>query len=222
MEYRIGIIDDDGSKMTQLLTFVSLGWEDEEGNLLKENYKDIVMNPFEISLEKSIDAMVEKIVAERPDALIIDFKLSSQQNIAYSGVALAKKIDERLRDFPVFILTSYQEDLYTKECFDAYQVFDFERYIEDTQERLEVNSKLVQQARKYVATIDAWKKELAELLPLAGSNVAIDERLLELDSLIENSVDGTSALPRKIKQDLGDTKRIQLLIEKIDKLIEGE
>jgi hypothetical protein len=70
--------------------------------------------------------------------------------------------------------------------------------------------------------IATWKKELAELLPLAGSNVAIDERLLELDSLIENSVDGTSALPRKIKQDLGDTKRIQLLIEKIDKLIEGE
>ena len=59
MEYRIGIIDDDKSKITQLLTFVSLGWEDEEGNLLKENYKDITLNPFEISLEKSIPSPLQ-------------------------------------------------------------------------------------------------------------------------------------------------------------------
>lgn len=36
MNYRIGIIDDDGAKITQLLTFVALGWEDEEGNILIE------------------------------------------------------------------------------------------------------------------------------------------------------------------------------------------
>lgn len=222
MEYRIGIIDDDDAKITQLLTFVSLGWEDEDGNLLKDNYKDVLLNPFEISLEKNIDEMVDKIVSKRPDALIIDFKLSSQQNIAYSGVALAKKLDAKLRDFPIFILTSYQDDLYTRECFDAYQVFDFERYIKDTQERLEVNSKLVQQSRKYTATINGWKKELAELIPMVGSNVDIDERILELDSLIESSIDGTSALSSKIKRELSDTKKIQLLIEKIDELLEGD
>lgn len=168
MEYHIGIIDDDSAKITQLLTFVAQGWDDEDGNLLKENYKDIKLVPFEIPLEQNIDVMVEKICYSKPEALIIDFKLSSQQNISYSGVALAQKTDKRLRDFPIFILTSYQEDLYNKECFDAYQVFDFERYINDTEERLEVNSKIVQQIKKYNAAINKWKTELTELIPHAG------------------------------------------------------
>lgn len=222
MNYRIGIIDDDGAKITQLLTFVAFGWEDEEGNILKENYKDVSLNPFEIALEKDVEAMVEKIVSNKPDALIIDFKLSSQQNISYSGVCLAKKIDEKLRGFPIFILTSYQDDLYMKECFDAYQVFDFERYINDTQERLEINSKLVQQARKYISTIKEWQKEIVELIPYAGSSAAVDDRILELDSLLEKSIDGVSALTPKVKQELSDTGKLQLLIDKIDKLITGE
>ena len=202
MEYRIGIIDDDKTKITQLLIFVSQGWDDENGNLIKEKYKDISLLPLELQLEGDMNQMVEKIVIEKPDALIIDFKLSSQENISYSGVSLAKAIDEKLRGFPVFILTSYEEDLYEKESFDAYQVFDFERYINDIEERLEINSKIVQQIKKYNTTLNQWKKELTELLPHAGERASIDERILLLDSLIEKSIDGTSALPQKLKQEL--------------------
>ena len=222
MEYVIGIIDDDSAKITQLLTFVGLGWNDHNGNLLNESYKEIKLKPTEIPLENDINVMVEKICQLDVNALIIDFKLSSQQNIAYSGVSLAQKIDKQLRGFPIFVLTSYQEDLYTKECFDAYQVFDFERYINDTQERLEINSKIVQQIRKYNKTLDQWKNELMELLPRAGTDARIDERILQLDSFIESSIDGESALPQKLKKELDDTNRIQLLINKIDKIIHEE
>lgn len=222
MEYRIGIVDDDSTKITQLLIFTSQGWNDDSGNLIKEKYKDISLAPFEIQLEGDIDQMVEKIITDRPAALIIDFKLSSQENISYTGVALAKAIDEKLRGFPIFILTSYEDDLYEKENFDAYQVFDFERYITDVQERLEINSKIVQQIKKYNTTLNQWKTELTELLPHAGESATIDERILQLDSLIETSIDGTSALSQKLKQELGDTNHIQLLIEKIDKIIGKE
>ena len=222
MEYRIGIVDDDRTKITQLLIFTSQGWNDNNGNLLKERYKDISLVPSEIKLEGDINQMVEKIVADKPDALIIDFKLSSQENISYTGVALAKAIDEKLRGFPIFILTSYEDDLYEKENFDAYQVFDFERYIDDIQERIEINSKIVQQIKKYNTTLIQWKTELTELLPHAGENASIDERILLLDSLIENSIDGTSALPQRLKQELDDANRIQLLIDKIDKIIGKE
>ncbi len=222
MEYRIGIIDDDKTKVTQLLIFTAQGWDDDDGNLIKEKYKDITLVPTEIQLESDINQMVEKIVTDKPDALIIDFKLSSQENISYSGVKLAQAIDKRLRGFPLFILTSYEDDLYEKENFDAYQVFDFERYINDLEERIEINSKIVQQIKKYNTTLNQWKKELIELLPHAGENAIIDERILLLDSLIENSIDGTSALSYKLKQELDDTNRIQVLIEKIDKIIGTE
>lgn len=222
MEYRIGIIDDDRAKITQLLIFTAQGWSDDNGNLVKEKYKDVSLVPNEIQLDSDINQMVEKVVADKPDALIIDFKLSSQENISYSGVSLAQAIDQRLRGFPIFILTSYEDDLYEKENFDAYQVFDFERYINDLQERLEINSKIVQQIKKYNTTLNQWKTELISLLPRAGESAAIDERILLLDSFIENSIDGTSALPQRLKQELDDTNRIQLLIDKIDKIIGAE
>ena len=209
-------------KITQLLIRLKRGWKDNEGNLIKEKYKDIKLIPNEIALNSDIDKMVETVVADNPDALIIDFKLSSQQNISYTGVALARAIDERLKSFPIFILTSYEDDLYEKEVFDAYQVFDFERYISDTEERLEINSKIVQQIRKYKTTINQWKEELFSLLPHAGESVTVDERIIQLDSLIESSIDGTSALPQKLKHELSNISRIQLLIDKIDELIGKE
>ena len=222
MRYRIGIIDDDSAKITQLLIFLSSGWDDENGHLLKEKYKDISLEPFEIQLEDDIDQMVDKIVADKPDALIIDFKLSSQEIISYTGVSLAKAIDNRLNGFPIFILTAFEDDLYDKESFDAYQVFDCERYLNEVNERIEINSKIVQQIRKYKSEINQWKTELTELFPHAGENASIDERILQLDSLIEKSIDGTSALSLRLKSELNDTGRIQKLIDKIDELISKE
>lgn len=222
MEYRIGIIDDDDSKITQLLTYIDLGWNDEDGKLIKEKYKDYKLKPFEIQLEQDIDTMVEKIYDLKPDALIIDFKLASLKSISYSGVQLATAIDERLRDFPVFILTSYEDDLYEKASFDAYQVFNFSRYLNEVDERLEVNSKIVQQIKKYNATVESWKKELIELIKSSGRSATIDDRIIELDSLIENSIDGKSSLPKKTKHELMNTEKLQTLIDKIDILIKKE
>ncbi len=219
MEYHIGIIDDEAAKITQLLFYLDMGWEDNSGSLIKEKYKNVKLIPEEIPLESTIDSMVEKIGSGAFDALIVDFKLSSKQNVSYSGVALAQAVDKKLRGFPIFILTSYQDDLYNKECFDVYQVFDFERYIKELDERIEINSKIVEQIKKYRTTLNKWKEELASLIALAGTNASIDDRILELDSLIENSIDGTSALPSHVKKTLSDSTRIQQIIDKIDKVI---
>ena len=218
MNYSIGIIDDDSTKITQLLTYLDLGWDDEDGNLLKKKYEGVVLSPIEIKLESTEEEMVHKVYETKPDALIIDYKLSSQENIAYSGVSLAEAIDAKLHDFPIFILTSFQDDVYSKECFDVYQVFDFERYIGDQNERLEINSKIVEQIRKYNRMILQWKSELAELIPLKGTSISIDDRIVELDTWIENSIDGLSALSPKMKRDLG-SNHIQELIAKIDSII---
>lgn len=218
MNYSIGIIDDDSTKITQLLTYLELGWDDEDGNLLKKKYEDVVLCPHEIKLESTEADMVQRVYETKPDALIIDYKLSSQENIAYSGISLASAINDKLHGFPIFILTSFQDDVFSKESFDVYQVFDFERYIVDQEERLEINSKIVEQIRKYTRTIHQWKSELSKLIPLRGTSVSVDDRILELDTLIENSIDGSSALSPKMKRDLG-SNHIQELIAKIDSII---
>lgn len=143
--YHIGIIDDDPSKITQMITMIRLCCDDEDGQPLKEKYANYKLDPIEITLEKTTDDMVERIVEADVDAVIIDYKLSSQQSVSYSGVSLAKELNQRLWGFPVFVLTTYQDDLFDHELFDSYLVFDFDRYIGDDKERIEFNSNERQQ-----------------------------------------------------------------------------
>ena len=220
-QFRIGIIDDDPSKITQMITMIRLCCDDEDGHPLKDKYSNYELIPVELTLADNIDSMVELIIEERLDAVIIDYKLSSQQSISYSGVSLAQKLQLRLLGFPIFVLTTYQDDLFDRELFDSYLVFDFDRYIGDDQERIEFNAKLIEQIKKHRIEMANWKKELEELLPHAGETAAIDERILELDSQIEKSVDGSAAISLPVKKGFA-VEKINELISKIDLLIEGE
>ena len=220
-QYRIGIIDDDRTKVTQLIASIMLCCNDEDGRPLKEKYSNFDLVPVELSLADTTDEMVEQVVAEGLDAVIIDYKLSSQKAIDYSGVSVAHEIHSRLYNFPVFILTTYQDDLFEHELFDSYLVFDFERYIGEEEERLELNSKLIQQIRKYRREIENWKAELGELLPREGESESVDERILELDTRLEKTLNGNAAFSIPIKRGFTSDK-IDELISKIDSLIEGE
>ena len=75
MVYNIGIVDDDATKITQLITYLRLGWNDIEGNLIKEKYKDVKLNPMELELKDNLTEMVKKVYESKLDALIIDYKL---------------------------------------------------------------------------------------------------------------------------------------------------
>ena len=97
--YHIGIIDDDPSKITQMITMIRLCCDDEDGQPLKEKYANYKLDPIEITLEKTTDDMVERIVEADVDAVIIDYKLSSQQSVSYSGVSLAKSLISGCGDF---------------------------------------------------------------------------------------------------------------------------
>ena len=175
----------------------------------------------ELTLETEIDNMIEHIIEKRLDAVIIDYKLSSHRAISYTGVSLAKGIHVRLMGFPIFVLTTYRDDLFDHELFDAYLVFDFARYIGEDKERVEINSKLIEQIKKYRTEIENWKNELESLLPHAGESATIDERILELDSWLERSIDGRTAISLPVKRDF-TAEKINELISKIDSLIEGD
>lgn len=219
--YRIGIIDDDPSKITQMITMIRLCCDDEDGQPLKEKYANYELNPIELVLAKATDDMVEHIIEAGVDAVIIDYKLSSQQSVSYSGVSLAKELNQRLCGFPIFVLTTYRDDLFDHELFDSYLVFDFDRYIGDDKERIELNSKLIEQIKKYRIELANCRAELESLLLRAGESASIDARILELDSQLERSIYGNAAISLPIKKDF-TAEKINELISKIDSLIEGE
>ena len=105
--------------------------------------------------------------------------------------------------------------------FDVYQIFDFERYLSEPQERVELHYKLIQQVVKYHKQLELWKKEIESLLPQKGHSAAIDKRILELDSKLEKSIDGHAAIPDEVKNDLKSNK-LDELIDKIDLLLKED
>lgn len=118
-------------------------------------------------------------------------------------------------------MTSYEEDLFDHELFNAYQVFDYERYLSEEKERDELHGKLVQQIVSVQKQVEAWETELCELLPMRGATSEIDNRILELDSRIERSFAAKHSLPQKTKEELS-ISNLSLLIEKLDKILGGE
>ncbi|MBT2285811.1 hypothetical protein J7E78_19905 [Paenibacillus polymyxa] len=220
MKIKVGIIDDDKSKTTQIMTKLIQGLDDASPEK-KEKYSHYEFEPIEVELLDDVSSMVGSIKELGIDCAIIDYKLSSYQTVNFSGVELAKAIEREFYEFPIFILTSYDDDLFSKEVYNAYQIFDFDRYLSEKKERIELNFKLIEQVLKTQKQKENWNLQLKKLLPLAGTSEEIDSAILDLDSKIEKSTDGRHALPEKLKKDLSSNK-LSELIDKIDEILEEE
>ena len=91
----------------------------------------------------------------------------------------------------------------------------------EPQERIELHYKLIQQVAKYRKQLELWKKEIENLIPKKGQSAAIDNRILELDTKLEKSIDGHAAIPDEIKKNLRSNK-LDELIGKIDLLLKED
>ena len=111
--------------------------------------------------------------------------------------------------------------MYKKEIFDAYKVFDFERYMHDDKERIEINKKLIEQCIKRRRDIENKREELNRLLKMEGTNQEIDDRILELDEFLERSLDGDNAISKSEKKRLLDS-RYEELLKLLRKVVEEE
>lgn len=215
---KVGIIDDDSTKITQIITHLLEGWE-KASEEKKKKYSGYSIEAMEIKISQDINDMIVSISQEKIDCVIVDYRLSSFVTVGYSGVDVVKAIQRKWNGFPVFLLTSYEDDVYTNETFDVYYVFDFDRYQSEDAERVELNSKIIEQVLKHRRELTCWQDELLALLPQSGNSAHIDNRILELDSMIENAIDGYSSLSTAERTELTCGK-LNSLLEKLDQIID--
>ena len=217
---KIGIVDDDSSKVTQIMTYLLCGIQGASQQKV-EKYSNIEFEVVEIDLTTEMEDIATVVLEQRVDALLIDYNLSSRATVSYTGVQLAKYIDQRFYGFPLFILTSYEDELYEQEIFDTYQIFDFERYLSEPKERIELHYKLIEQVSMYRKQIEQWKREIKKLLPQKGKSAEIDNKILDIDGKLERTIDGYSSIPNNIKK-IFEANKIDELISKIDMLLKEE
>ena len=186
--------------------------------------KEII--PEEMFPNAELGQMLEDILDCHPDVVITDFKLnehkeSIQYNVPYNGVDLVKSLSSRRKDFPCFIITSFDDEA-IPQSDDVNIVYVKNLLSQENTENAKVTflDKVIEQVRHYRSKIERAEKELFELIAKRDKKVAsaTDEaRLIELDSFLENSINRRYAVPPEFKS-LSNVERLSNLIEKIDEL----
>ena len=174
-----------------------------------------------IDVEQDCEQIIEEIITSHFDGIIIDYDFTSFAKTPNNGVKIAHQINKKISEYPLFILTAYEKQLFDNEMFDAYQIYNYDNYLNNVNATKEFHSRLIEQILKSRKQKHLWEVELKTLLKSAGTSLEVDSRILELDNKLEKSLDKECALDPKLKEDLSSSKLVEL-IEKIDKVLEKD
>lgn len=228
----IGILDDDNEKISTIKGLLMSQYAINDLNIngqkdfikrLKEQYKDYTFNFVTLELNKSTskETILSQIYSKNIDCLIIDYKLNSRAatNIN-NGVHLSQNILKSLQNFPLFIITSYEEELNQNEIFSPIQIIDFFAFSDSDSYAAIIQGKIIETVLSYNKQQLSLENELRELLkiPYENRNAKIDSRILEIDSQLERFACGESAIPEKIKKEL-DENKFEDILNKLDMII---
>ena len=185
-------------------------------NFLKNNKERFTGSS--IYPEASLSNMMEVIFKENPDAVLTDYSLNEyktaiQHEVEYDGGDLAKEIHARRQGFPVFITTSLGDDAArggadVKIIYEKYgSLKEGERENSEPsadRQHLTFADKLYHEIKAYKQFLEESSDEFDSLLikrisSESGLSIVEEERLIELDGILEDLIDRKSKIPEDLK-----------------------
>lgn len=201
--YRIAVIDD----------------RDDEIRILKQRLKpEFLVKKMELYSE--LNDIVAELMNLEIDAIIVDFELSgTNPEIHFKGDKVVDEIRVLKKLFPVTILTAFSEQAENAKI-DPDIVYDKESVLSkpDVFKR-----KLSHKIENYQNMIEKYREELVSLTDKDKLTLEEEERILELDRVLEDELDSRSGLPQSLKTISNYNKLEELIklsktiIERIDK-----
>lgn len=215
--YKILFIDEEQDTLDDFLDYI-------ENSSQKGNIIPIVQLPL-----GNLEEMIDCIINTNPDAIITDFKLNDSResinyNVPYNGTELVQAFQCLRESFPCFVMTAF-DDLAISESEDVNIVYIKNILYSSEKEsnaRAQFLDRVICQINHYKSKLDEAEKELLELLELRKSGKATikdEEKLINLDRFLENSIDKRSSIPEEFKT-LSNSEKLSDLIYKVDKLID--
>lgn len=205
-DYKILYVDEVGEERRKFQLYIK---RNDSENKFKVDAKEP---------EPNIDDFVEMINNENYDAIISDHKLSEENpNIPYDGLDLVSKILETKFEFPCFILTSFDDEA-VKDGEDVNIVYIKGLMNGEDGHRATFIDKIENQIKHHKNKIKKYEIEYAELLSNAEINSQDDDRLSELDTLLEKMVNKDSSIPKNIKT-RSNLDELHKMINNTDELI---
>jgi len=190
-KFKLGIIDEDESEVKEFYRFFEEAFE-----------------PIKIELINDKQEIIQNITNEQIDAVVIDYKLMEHgASLTFNGNELLQELNDRLYNFPAFIMTNYPPDA-RNHRIDPFRIVSKE-YMQPDE-----NKPKYKEGQELIKTIKTliknYKDDLAEkekrLLELINKRKregklsdSEEEEMVELDTSLEKSINMRGRLPKKWK-----------------------
>lgn len=195
MKYRIGLIDDEKS-VIDTVSFLNA-----ETNFVVNN-KTVVIEIVEIELNSTIEDVIHEINSSDISALLVDFMLSNTRiDINFDGTQIINELEKCRQGFPSFILTALDAEA-ENSFVDVNKIYSKKQYLNEIakpQDGCVLNRRIIRQIQNYELQIEKYKEEIIELKSKEILTLKDEERLIELDTFIEKSIDASAAIPLSLK-----------------------
>jgi len=214
--YRILLIDEEKDTFDDFKDYLDI-------SSTKDSIEVITMFPLE-----DLSEMIEAIFKTNPNAIITDFRLNEMKtdidyNVPYDGVELVEEFLKFRNSFPCFVLTAF-DDLAVNASEDVNKVY-IKNILHNNKEESKAKAKfldrVINQIEHYQTKIKNAESELLELIKLRESgkaSISDENRIIELDSFLENVIDRKSSIPAEYKK-LSNDDRLSELLKKVDTLL---
>lgn len=203
-KYRILFIDEDNTQIRKFARYVD---NDPDFHLTTRNPPEDYSDILPLIREENIDAVV------------CDFDLREKQDVDYYGDEVIDEILNFRPRFPVFIFTSHEGDALEKSS-SVHYVYE-KSLMDKNQDDFSFLRKIKQEIENYQGLVNRWKEEFSSLKQKrqeSSLSKKEEERLIELDNLIEELIGGKDySFPKQIKQE--QNNRLDLLINSTQKIL---
>lgn len=199
MKYKIAYLDEDQSDTRRFQRF-------------SYNFFEVVP----IIPKDSIEDTCNEILENHVDAIVSDFDFAEQlSTVHYDGTDLVSLFLKKREGFPVFILTSYEDDAISKGedvniIYEKKEMDEGEQFLERVKAQIE----------KYKHKLETDEKRLLELIAESKKrklDALEKEELAELDSKIEKALDKESRISNILRDDK-EASELSELLKKVDEL----
>ncbi len=174
----------------------------------------------------TVNDMIQRIEELCPDAIVTDFRLNEiridiHYNVKYNGIELINAIREQREGYPCFVVTSHDDEAVNgTDDVNLVYIKDILRPASDNA-KVTFAERITRQVDKYRSRIGNARQELSALIEKRNNgeaNVKDEERIIELDSFLEKSLDSYDSIPKQLKK-LSNLDRLNTLINKVDNLL---
>jgi len=170
--------------------------------------------------------LLKYMLESEAHAVVIDHKLGDKKpNVNYDGADVFREFRKIKAHFPLFILTSFDEDAIA-EAEDVNHVYPksvMDRSLGDTSEQVTFNDRIIAQIKHYQKRVSNAEIVVLQLIEKASSEaLTADEEanLIELDKFLSGEVGKSLDIPEQLKEPT-NTELTQELIAVSKQLIKA-